>query len=404
LPEQLSDVPGASAPDRAGTDLPEPAREHLIVHQFDPSVHMTGGVHGFLVDLVRYAPPGNAFRFVGVDSSGSGRLGVWREVVVGGRPAGFLPVARLSAERQTRRIPHALRVVAGLAARRPRAGGALLHAHMVEVGAALRLLYPRSPVVQFVHSDAEAALAHRAETFWRFFPRTQAALERAVVGRADRTYVMSRAAAERLGQHSAKVSAASNWFDDSVFHPAREPAPAGLTVGFVGRLEPSKGPLAAVEVFRGLAERDPGFTGWFAGVGTLEDEVRARLHEHGLADRVELLGTVQPPELAERLGGSACLLVTSLWEGQPRAVLEALGCGVPVVSTDVGDVRRLVVPGETGFVAEEGSPAELVRLVEAAGRLRDRKAVAATVADRRASVAVPALFEELALLAGPRGR
>jgi glycosyltransferase involved in cell wall biosynthesis len=405
LSERNPSVRTPSDEPAAPTVRSQPLREHLIVHQFDPLEQIAGGVHGFLIDLVRYAPPEHVFRFMGVDGSGSSRLGRWRDVTVAGRPARFLPVARLSAGRQQRRVPHAMRLIAGMLARRPWAGNALLHAHLVEVGAVLELLYPKRPVVQFVHTDFTAVRQHRAESFWRYLPRAQLAVEHAAVRRAERTFVMSRAAADRLRTQSSRVTAWSNWFDDETFHPrGADREHSGLVVGWVGRLEPSKNPLEAVEVFSRLAERDPSFKGWFAGTGTLERDLRDRVQALGLADRVELLGTIGPSALAERLRRSACLLVTSLWEGQPRAVLEALACGTPVVSTKVGDVEYFVRDGETGFVSGTRTAEDLALLVEAAGKLRDRTAISASVAGRSARVAVPQLFEELSRLRAPRRR
>jgi glycosyltransferase involved in cell wall biosynthesis len=370
-------------------------REHLVVHQFDPAEQIAGGVHGFIVELVRYAPPEHSFRLVGVDSTGARKLGAWYDVVIGDRAARFLPVARLSAGRPQRRVPHTLRLVAGMLARRPSVGDAIVHAHRVEVAAALDLAYPRAPLAQFVHTDSSELLRHRVESFWKVLPRTQLALERRAVRRADRTIVFSGAAARRLAAESSRVSAGTNWFDESVFFPgeAREDAP--VAIGWIGRFEASKNPLDAVDVFARLAARNGTFRGWFAGSGTLEDELQKRVVQRGLGDRVKLLGTLPPGALAEQLRATHVLLVTSLWEGQPRAVLEALACGTSVVSTDVGDVRALVVDGANGYVAGGRSADELASLVEAAAPLAGDEAVAASVSHLRAGLVVPKLLEEL---------
>ena len=75
--------------------------------------------------------------------------------------------------------------------------------------------------------------------------------------------------------------------------------------------------------------------------------------------------------------------LSSIWEGMPVSVLEAMACARPVVSTAVGSVADAVVNGETGLLVSAGSPAELadalVRLLQRpeeaeamgrAGRLR----------------------------------
>ena len=50
-------------------------------------------------------------------------------------------------------------------------------------------------------------------------------------------------------------------------------------------------------------------------------------------------------------------LITSLWEGVPTAVLEAMASGLPVVTTDVGGLREVVGDGERGFVVPSRDPA-----------------------------------------------
>jgi glycosyltransferase involved in cell wall biosynthesis len=374
------------------------AREHVIVHQFDPAQQIAGGIEGFIVDLVRHAPPAHRFSIVGVDGTDSRELGVWHDITLAGRPIRFMPVARLSVVRPERRLPHTLRLVAGLLIRRPNVDGSILHAHRVEVGSALALSYPSNPLVQFVHTDSTELLQHRVESFWRFLPRTSVWLERRTVKHADQTIVMSATAARRLAADSANVSAGSNWFDDTIFYPAANAGDTGLVVGWVGRLEQSKNPVAAVDVFARLAVTDTSFRAWVAGSGSLEQALRARIEDCGLQDRVELLGTLEPEVLAQRLRETDVLLVTSLWEGQPRAVLEALGSGTRVVSPDVGDVRSLVVDRKGGFVASGRTADELATQVQAAAVLQAGAPVAATVSRYRASLAVPQLLNALALL------
>jgi len=116
---------------------------------------------------------------------------------------------------------------------------------------------------------------------------------------------------------------------------------------------------------------------------------------------VSLHGTLEPSGVARLLEDTDVLLVTSLWEGQPRAVLEALGAGVPVVSTAVGDVPELVQEGVSGCISRSGTAGELAELVVKAAELSDRDGIAATVASHRASQVIGTLFAELERLPRP---
>jgi glycosyltransferase involved in cell wall biosynthesis len=71
-------------------------------------------------------------------------------------------------------------------------------------------------------------------------------------------------------------------------------------------------------------------------------------HDLNLQDRVSFLGL--RPDIPELLSQSDIFAFTSDSEGTPNAVMEAMAAGLPVVSTDCGDVSRLVVDGVTGFV------------------------------------------------------
>lgn len=372
--------------------------EHLIVHQFDPREHIPGGVHGFIVDLVRLAPPDHRFRIAGVDAVGGRRLGEWTAEAIDGREIAFLPVARLSAA-TSRRFPHSARLVAGLVPRRGWGRPTFVHAHRAETGLALSLRFPQIPLVQFLHTDAAELLRHRTESLWRLLPRTQLAVESLAVRRAAAAWVFSAEAARRLHARAGR-----NWYDDAIFRP-RPRTPGGpLTVGWIGRLEPSKDPLCAAAALGALARSGVDVRGWFAGSGTLEPALHRELAARSLAGRVEVRGTLRPDELATALQETDVLLVSSLWEGQPRAVLEALACGVPVVSRRVGDVPTLVGDGVSGFIADDGSPGELAELVLRAAPLRGGAAIPDAVADHRASRVVGELFEELEQLAATAAR
>jgi glycosyltransferase involved in cell wall biosynthesis len=179
-----------------------------------------------------------------------------------------------------------------------------------------------------------------------------------------------------------------------LFHVGDEP-PTSLTIAWVGRFEPSKDPIAAVAALAELRRLGVDFGAWFAGTGSLEGEVVSLLARERLAAHVELVGSVSPAEIAARLRSTRVLLNTSLWEGQPRAVLEALGCGVCVVAPGVGDVPLLVHHGRTGFIAESTAPKDLSALLARVDELDTPAEIAESVRNHHARVVIGEIFEEL---------
>lgn len=71
------------------------------------------------------------------------------------------------------------------------------------------------------------------------------------------------------------------------------------------------------------------------------------------------LGSVEPEDVPLYMNASDVLLITSLHEGGPIVAREALACNVPVVSTDVGDVREWTRRLNGCFVSDDGSPESL---------------------------------------------
>jgi len=366
---------------------------HVIVEQYDPAEPIAGGIPGVISDMIRLSPPGNEFRVIGVDAAGHRRLGRWTEADVGGRTIDFLPVARFSAA-DARRVPHGIRLAAGKIRYQPvRLGASFVHAHRVEIGLTLRGGHPRTPLVQFVHTDSREAARHRVESFWRFLPAVHDLVERRVVGAAHRAWIFSGAAFERL-QGLPAARRGKNWFDEELFRVGVGRR-AGLTIAWIGRFEASKDPLAAVAALAELRRAGLSFDAWFAGAGSLRSDLEALVEREGLSEQVELLGAVSPSVIADRLRATSALLVTSRWEGQPRAVLEALGSGVGVVAVGVGDIPLLVRHGRTGFVAETTAPGELSGLLARVGELDTPAEIAESVRGHHARIVIGEMFAAL---------
>jgi glycosyltransferase involved in cell wall biosynthesis len=369
-------------------------RHHVIFHQFDPTVHAGAGISLMARDLVEHGPAEDRFSIVGVDSRGAFPIGAWTEIRIGERPVSFMPVVRLDPSDQGRRIPHAARFAAGVVRHRPAVDGAILHAHRAEIGALLASLHRRLPLVQFIHGDAEEFLPHKTETFWRFAPRAYPLTERFVARRAVRTIVPNARAYERLSQASERVAYSRlNWFDGRLFRAGLARQEETTRVGWAGRFEPPKDPLLAIEVFARLKQLGFAFSAWMAGQGTLERVTVAAIERAGLGDRVQLLGLLEPEELARVLGTSSVFLMTSRWEGMPRGALEALGSGVPVVSTNVGELRSAVQPGVNGYLSASSEPGELAQLVVSAAELTPGGSVSETVQEYELRRVVDEVFE-----------
>jgi glycosyltransferase involved in cell wall biosynthesis len=129
-------------------------------------------------------------------------------------------------------------------------------------------------------------------------------------------------------------------------------------IGTVGRLEPRKG----VDVLLTALHRLPGARLHVVGTGPLATEVAGLARELGVGDRCELIGWSE--EVDRVLAEWDIFVLASRAEGMSLAVLQAMHVGLPVVVTDVGSVRELVVDGKTGLVVPPDDPAALTAALE----------------------------------------
>jgi glycosyltransferase involved in cell wall biosynthesis len=126
-------------------------------------------------------------------------------------------------------------------------------------------------------------------------------------------------------------------------------------IGTTARLVPQKAPLDMVDAVAALQRRDVRML-WI-GDGALRSKVEQRIAERRLEDRFILLG--ERDDVRELLPALDVLAMSSLWEGLPCSVVEAMTCGIPVVATAVNSVPELVIPGRTGLLARPHDPASL---------------------------------------------
>jgi glycosyltransferase involved in cell wall biosynthesis len=134
--------------------------------------------------------------------------------------------------------------------------------------------------------------------------------------------------------------------------------------------EPRKGLDRIIRAYAHMVEADESVPRLvLAGRGQLPDAVRALLGVLRLASRVIVSSDVSGSALPELYRGASVYLQTSYEEGLGMSVLEAMACGVPVVSTETAGTRETVVNGVTGWLIPQDAGVDVPRMV--AGRALD---------------------------------
>ncbi len=243
----------------------------------------------------------------------------------------------------------------------------------VRFGLAAALLGARAPVVLTVHTAVPLLSAAQRRVLGVLYRRCAA-----VVAVSEE---IASQLAGGLGVDRARLHVVRN----GVAVPAEpvRPVPSPvLRVGALGRLTRQKGFDVLVDAVRLLADDGVPVRVTVGGEGPESADLARRAA--GLP--VELLGEVD--DVGAWLAGLDLVVLPSRYEGLPFVLLEAMAAGVPVVATDVGDVRD-AVDGTVALVPPE-DPAALAAAIRG---LADpgRRAEAARAARRRA---VDALSEE----------
>jgi len=125
------------------------------------------------------------------------------------------------------------------------------------------------------------------------------------------------------------------------------------------RLTPKKGQLdllqaasiiksKGVNVEVRLAGEDMGADKWYT------NKLKTVAKELGLAENLKLLGTISENQVYEELQSAHVFVLASYAEGMSVAVMEAMGIGAPVVTTDVDGLPELVTDGKTGVIVSPG--------------------------------------------------
>jgi glycosyltransferase involved in cell wall biosynthesis len=154
-----------------------------------------------------------------------------------------------------------------------------------------------------------------------------------------------------------------------------------LLVVSVGNLKPQKNAADLVEAAALLAPALPDARFVFIGDGPQRRALEARAFALGLNDRFFFLGWRR--DAAQWLAAADVFAMTSLWEGLPRALVEAMKSGLPSVCYATDGVTDLLIDGVNGFVVEPGDVKDVARrLVQLLSDepLRERLGAAAAAA------------------------
>jgi glycosyltransferase involved in cell wall biosynthesis len=240
---------------------------------------------------------------------------------------------------------------------------------------------------------------HGAEfnNYWDAVGPSLSARLTAAFNNAARTVVLGKFWAGYIAGRAprARIEIVPNATNAPRLQPDDRPSQAPAHILFLGEIGPRKG---APDLLQALAmlPQDGAWRATLAGNGAV-DEARSEVTRLDLQRNVTIRSWADPEEVDRLLRGADVLVLPSHHENLPMSVIEGMAYGLAVVTTPVGAVPDIIIPGETGLLCPPGDPAalaETLRIVISDPSLRKRLGRAAQ-GFHRAHLDAPAFVRRL---------
>jgi len=148
-----------------------------------------------------------------------------------------------------------------------------------------------------------------------------------------------------------------DWFLRGDFDPGKIRAEFGIppdvqVIGKIARLFPLKGHDQLMDAAPEIVRRNPNVRFFLIGDGILLEHLQERARGYGILENFVFAGLVDRRRIPEIISAMDMVVHTSLREGLPRVLPQALAMGKPCVSFNIDGAPEVVIDGETGFLVE----------------------------------------------------
>lgn len=156
-------------------------------------------------------------------------------------------------------------------------------------------------------------------------------------------------------EHWHKVEVVRCGIDGTFLSVEPDPVPDTNKLVLVAGFTEQKGHLLLLQSLEVVARRGVDFEMVFVGDGPLRGEIEKQIRERGLTGKVLLAGWKSNAEVRDYLKQSRALIMPSLAENLPVAMMEAMAMGRPVLGTYIAGVPELISNGVTGWLVPAGN-------------------------------------------------
>jgi glycosyltransferase involved in cell wall biosynthesis len=240
-----------------------------------------------------------------------------------------------------------------------------LHAHFANRPASVAFLAAKIAGIPFSFT-AHATDIFKAEVNPKSLARKiEAARFVVTVSEFNKSYLEERTPSAR-----SKIVLVHNGIDLARFSPNGVTPPAPFTILCVARLVEKKGLPVLIEASRHLRDREVTFRTWIVGKGRIRPELEALIKRWKLQEHVKLLGPHSQLEVLDRYHSSHLYALPCTVgsdgnrDGLPVSIVEALACGLPVVTTPVTGIPEVIRHGHNGLLVPSDDARSLADAIQ----------------------------------------
>jgi len=215
-------------------------------------------------------------------------------------------------------------------------------------------------------------------------------IEKRTIASADIVTTVSQAVRTEVREYySVEVPSShvlGNGVDTDLFVP-RSTGAEKTSILYTGRLSWNKGLFDLIFSAKYILQKHPDVSFVLTGRGPIETHLKQLVTKMGMHKSFSFVGFVDMQSLVKYYQNATLFVLPSYYEGLPTNLLEAMACGVPVITTAAGGIPEVVVNGENGLIVPVKNPyaigmAVLTLLEDEDMRLRLSRAARETVESR----------------------
>lgn len=241
----------------------------------------------------------------------------------------------------------------------------LIHAHFLENGFAAAQLKHEYNVPFIITAHGGDVYSSPFKNSWN------RRLAKYILREADQIITVSNFNAEKLvslGCPKNKLHVIPNGYDEEMFKPCTQivaRTKLGLPLNkkillAVGNLVNVKGHVYLISAMERILKKHDAIL-VIVGSGPLYENLKQRIYELKLSDKILLVGRVTHSDIPLFLNACDIFVLPSLSEGFPTVIPEAMACGKPVVGTNVGGIPEIITNQDVGLLV---NPRDILSLAD----------------------------------------